>query len=237
MEWLFDFVYTGEEQEELSGHSARRKLRAAARRIYQTEKTASRGEVGELLLHLILRYHFGTAPVIRKLFFKSAANDTVKGFDNVHVATVGDDIELWMGEVKFYGNLARAMRDVANELRAHAQGDYLRDEFVTILDKIPATFPHRDKLLRLLDPTTSLDHIFRRWRVPVLATYDSKAAASHKGEDPYLEELAVELLGARTAFLRNNPPEDLSVDLIVLPLSTKRDLVEQFDRKLSGAQQ
>src|SRR3712207_5513484 len=47
-------------------------LHLAAAHIYNTKKTASRGEIGELLFHLICVLHHSTFPVVCKLILKTA---------------------------------------------------------------------------------------------------------------------------------------------------------------------
>jgi len=63
-----------------------------------SDKYKKRGEIGELLLHVICREVFKTYPAITKYFYKDSANNTVKGFDAVHVVVGGDGLELWLGE-------------------------------------------------------------------------------------------------------------------------------------------
>jgi hypothetical protein len=85
-------------------------LARAARAIYTTTKYHNRGEVGELLLFSIMREHYNSEPIVSKFYFKSSANDTVKGFDAVHVVSNGNEPELWLGEVKFYTTLRQMKR-------------------------------------------------------------------------------------------------------------------------------
>src|SRR3712207_6996007 len=59
-----------------------------------SEKYSKRGEFGELLLHSVIRDVFHSEPAISKIFFKDSANDTVKGFDAVHVVEVEGSLEL-----------------------------------------------------------------------------------------------------------------------------------------------
>jgi hypothetical protein len=237
IEWLLDFVFTEEEQAELTSASARRALRRAASQLYRTEKYGRRGEFGELLLHVVLRQYFGTLPAVRKIYFKDSPNDTVKGFDAVHVVASGNDLELWLGEVKFYNDLGAAMRDVIDELHDHSETDYLRTEFSLILNKLDPAFPHFDRLERLLDPTTSLDRVFARVRVPVLLTYDSATTARHLSHcQEYLEQIRDELLSAHAKFAGAGVPPELVVHLVLVPLATKSKLVTALHEKLKGLQ-
>jgi hypothetical protein len=242
MEWLVDFALTEVEQREVSAQTAVKAVRRAARVMYETDKFAKRGEFGELLLHVIQREHFGTVPAIRKIFFKDSTNNTVKGFDAVHVSADGTDdedadLELWLGEAKFYKDLGQAVRDVVTELHDHSRTDYLRSEFTVIVNKIERDSPYWDRLTRLLDPSTSLDQVFERVRVPVLLTYDSEATASateHSRE--YIDGIRTELLEAHAAFVGRGAPQELVVHLVVVPLSTKEALVELLHAKLRGLQ-
>ena len=238
-EWLLDFVFSEDEQQKLTSFSARRALRKAASQIYNTEKYGRRGEFGELLLHVVLRQYFETLPAIRKIYFKDSLNDTVKGFDAVHVVAdpTSGDLELWLGEVKFYTDLGSAIRDVCNELRAHAATDYLRTEFTLILNKVPHGFPYADRLQTLLDPTTSLDNVFARIRVPILLTYDSAVTGQHTAHTKrYMKEIADELLAAHSKFAGEETPIELVIHLVLVPLATKAALVEALHDKLKGMQ-
>ena len=113
-------------------------------------------------------HYLGLKPMISKIFYKTSANDTVKGFDAVHVVGPPEDMELWIGEAKFYKNIAAAIRDVVTEIIAHIQRDYLREEFLWIKGKIDNASAHAEQMNKLLSPNTSLDAIFKRTCIPVL---------------------------------------------------------------------
>lgn len=237
MEWLIDFVFSEEEQKDLSPHAARRMLRQAARQTYQSPKYQRRGEFGELLLHIVLRQHFSSIPAIRKIYFKDSPNDTVKGFDAVHVVSTGDYLELWLGEVKFYSDLSKAIADVVAELHVHSATDYLRTEFTLIMNKVDSSFEHHAELGLLLDPNTSLDQVFKRVRIPVLLTYDSRATAQAKELcAEYIAAAQAELLAAHSRFVGSGLPAELAIHFILVPLATKAELINALHAKLSGMQ-
>ncbi len=104
--WATDWILTPEELRGFGQANSVALLQKALSRMYITEKYQRRGEIGELLLHIILRRFMESEKVISRLYFKDAANDTVKGFDAVHVvelATSSADspsLELWLGESK-----------------------------------------------------------------------------------------------------------------------------------------
>lgn len=237
IEYLLDFVYSDAEQAQLTSRTARRALKSAAETVYKTEKFGRRGEFGELLLHVVLRQHFNTIPAVRKIYFKDSPNDTVKGFDAVHVVATESDLELWLGEVKFYSDLGAAIRSVSAELVTHSRTNYLRTEFSLIMNKLDDAFPHYDRLRMLLDPTVSLDEVFARLRVPVLLTYDSGIPLKFgRYCDEYSDEIRSELLQGHADFVNTGLPTELVITLILIPLATKRKLIQILDEKLRGMQ-
>lgn len=213
-------------------------IRRAAQQVYTSRKFTNRGEFGELLLHAIVRQVHNSIPAISKIYYKTANNDTVKGFDAVHVVGPPDDMELWLGEAKFYNEINRAIRDVVAELEAHLDTDYLRAEFNLITGKIDDSIPHVEKLKKLLSPNTSLDEVFERVCIPVLLTYDSECVANHKScSKQYTDTFKAELEQHHARFLaalsaRKGLPKDLTIHLFLLPLAEKAKLIAAFDEKL-----
>ncbi|HWA25582.1 MAG TPA: DUF1837 domain-containing protein [Lacunisphaera sp.] len=178
IEWLPEFVLKHSEAIDLNSGNAVKLIRHAARKVYESKKFENRGEFGELFLHLAIRQVFKSQPAISKLYYKSALNDTVKGFDAVHVVGNPGNLELWLGESKFYSDIGAAIRDVVDELKKHTEIEYLRDEFLLIKGKIDPNWPHAAELDQLLSSNTSLDVIFSKACVPVLLTYDTRCALS-----------------------------------------------------------
>lgn len=235
-EYLPEFCLSYSEVEALRADSAVELFRRAAKRVYDSGKFAQRGEFGELLLHAIIRETSDTLPAISKLFYKDAANDTVKGFDAVHVVVRDANLELWLGEVKFYSDITKAIHDVRAELLRHSTADYLRAEFVAITNKIDNSWPHAERLKRLLDPRVSLDTVFDSLCVPVLLTYDGDAILRHsEHSDAYFQEAMEEFRGIHERFSKPGLPQ-LSIHLFLVPMRTKADLVQALDVRLKAWQ-
>src|SRR4051812_15581790 len=102
----------------------------AARRVYESDHYRKRGEFGELLLHAALRSHFNSESAVSKLFYKTGDNDTVKGFDCVHVVANEETngLELWLGEAKFYADVADAMQKAIASLEELTETQRLKRE-------------------------------------------------------------------------------------------------------------
>lgn len=237
MESLPDFCLTYSEYQKIDHASAIRLIRQAANAVYRTDKFQKRGEFGELILHVILKLTMHTLPAVSKIYYKDGANDTVKGFDAVHVVPTSSGLELWLGEVKFYSDIGRAIADVSSELEKHLEADYLRSEFVAIVNKIDPAWPHADALSRLLHPHTSLDQVFSAFCIPVLLTYDGAVTARHEVlSAQYQADLAREVAGIRRRFESRVSGIPHRVHLFLVPLRTKEKFVVALDQKLKALQ-
>ena len=233
IEWLPEFALKHSELADIDSGNAVQLIRNAARRVYESKKFKNRGEFGELFLHAAMRQVFDSQPAISKIFYKSARNDTVKGFDAVHVVGTADDLELWLGEAKFYSDINDAIISVVAELKQHTETDYLRDEFLLIKGKIDPVWPHAKALERLLVENTSLDEVFARACIAVLLTYDSECLGQHKQCDQaYATAFEAEVRKHHVTFCGKTLPQELTIHLILLPLHTKQKLMQALDERL-----
>ena len=232
-EYLPEFALTYSEFENLTGENVVAKMRQVVMSIYQSEKFRNRGEFGELLLHAIIRETYNTIPAISKIYYKDGPNETVKGFDAVHVVVTDDTLELWLGEVKFYNNIYKAISDVIEELNLHVEVRYVRNEFVAITNKIDAQWPHADRLMTLLHPHTSLDDVFSNTCIPVLLTYDSSVLRRYDNKcDEYIQEISEELQRFHKIFCDKLGKFPLTMHLFLFPLNTKVELINSLEAKL-----
>lgn len=235
-EWLPEFALKYSELEEFNSGSAMRLVKRAAKTVYTTEKYKTRGEFGELLLHALLREVFDSEPAISKIFYKTSANDTVKGFDAVHIVENGAELELWLGEVKFYKDAGAAVADITKEIVAHTERDYLRQEFILIGGKLDSRWKHCDKVRDLISQRKSLDDVFTRLCIPALITYESACVASNSRlTEQFREALKAELRSIAANFGKATLP-DLRIHLFLVPLHEKEVLVKLLHEKLEGLQ-
>ena len=231
-----DFCLSYSEVHEVDSSEWMDKLRKASAMIYSSDKFKSRGEFGELLLHYILKDLYKTIPAISKMYFKDGPNETVKGFDAVHVVVNKEDLlDLWLGEVKFYSNASQAIKDVIHKIKKHFDNDYLRTEFIAITNKLDKESPFYDKLSQLISPNSSLDDIFERICVPVLITFNSKVIDRYtRYTNDYKEEMKVEMKKYFCQFstLFAELGIDIEIHLFLLPLKTKETFVNMLNDKL-----
>jgi hypothetical protein len=245
LRWLPEFALKYSEWRGLDASDAVDLIGKAAQSIYNSDKYQNRGEFGEIFLHAIVRQCEGSIPAITKYFYKDSNNDTVKGFDAVHVVEADGGLELWLGEVKFYDDLKRAVRDVLDELEKHLKRNYLRSEFTAITNKIDDEWDKAASLRDLIAHNVSLDKIFKAVCVPILLTYDSDCIRANTClSEEYTKSLEAEVRSNwerfakayRTLIDEKKLPETIRVRLYLLPLHTKTILVREMDEVLKKCQ-
>lgn len=239
MKYILEFTLSRDEWDDVNTLTAYEHLGVAARTIYQTAKYGKRGEFGELLLHTLLREFYGTDPLISKLYFKDTANDTVKGFDSVHLVIDENAPQLWLGEAKFYTDIGAAIRDAATSLLTHFQTDYLKNEFTWIRRKLPHNNqPEKhETIASILKSKKSLDHIFPYINVPVVLTYNSPTLAAHTSTtEQFKKDIATEINKNYSYFLAQNLPQKVAIHVLLIPLHKKKDLQDNLHAKLTALQ-
>lgn len=246
MEWLPEFALNHSELNEMGHHNAVRMTKKAAKIVYQTEKYGLRGEFGEILLHIAIRQIYETIPAVSKIYYKSSVNKTVEGFDAVHVVRKDDELELWIGETKFYNDVGRAINDVCTEIVDHLETDYLRAEFLLIKNKIDPSWPEASSLKALLKESVSLDDVFQRACIPVLLTYESNVVQnSSKANQKYIDDIRTEVSHAYKKMRAKLKKEyearfsealPLTVHVILIPLKEKKALISALDARLKALQ-
>jgi len=235
---LPEFCLSYSECRSIDHTSAVEMVGKAANLVYKTDKFKKRGEFGELLLHWLLRENVKSMPAVSKIYYKDGPNDTVKGFDAVHVVPTATGLELWLGEVKFYSSASRAISDVVKEIVEHLDHNYLRSEFIAIINKIDNQWPHASKLKLLLHEDTSLDEVFESFCIPVLITYDSNAVASHQAAtSTYKAAIKDEVSKLAFKFTAKALPIDHKIHVFFVPMNTKKDLISSLNTKLKAWQE
>lgn len=214
----------------------RSRLREAARRVYTTEKYQSRGEFGEVILHLLLRDFFGSTPLISKIYFKDATNSTVHGFDGVHMVVEDNQKQLWLGESKIYTDGLAGVKELAGDLQKHIQRDYLRSEFSLICSKLPPT-PEIDHWRQLLQEHRRLSEILDNICIPMVCTYESKLFQTHTDDsEPYKTQFLSECKNLHITFTSQKASTTVNVILLLLPVPSKQRLVALLDERLKHMQ-
>jgi hypothetical protein len=244
--WLPDYALAGDYLKTINHANAYDALKDAAIRVYKTAKYDKRGDVGQIAAHCICRGFFNTIPIAPFVYYKSASNDYVKGFDLVHASIYdGADIEIWLGEAKIFQDRKDAVEDAIRSIRKHVDAGVLKDQKLLIGPIIPPDTPKRELIARLFDDETPLDQLVSSAVFPVVILAESDAirdVTTHNsvytaGVVRELQELdsSIQRAGLRSAVagLRSS----IRLPIFYVPLSSKADLLAAFDRKLRALQE
>jgi hypothetical protein len=213
------------------------RLKEAAETVYLTEKYQTRGEFGELILHLLLRDFHNTIPLISKMYFKDSHNVPAHGFDGVQITINGEDKKLWLGESKLYKTGKDGVKDLAKDIVKHVNAEYIRKEFSLISRKLPSDVPEIDYWRNLMDKHQKLDVIFSKIVIPMVCTYNSELFNKHvDNTEDYFEELKGECNELNEIFKNKKPDSDVEIILLLLPVPNKDELNEELDRRLKAMQ-
>jgi len=248
--YLLEFCLNHTEFHKVDGRYARRAVREAFKNVYEyrerriketgEEAKNTRGEFGEMLLHAIIQELHQVVPAISKVYYKDGPNEVVKGFDSVHVVVTDTEMELWLGEAKFYSDVKDGISVAIKSIEDHLKANYLRNEFAAISRKIDDNWPHAPKLKKLINPYASLDDIFDAICIPVLITYESDVLKNNKKIDEnYLSEIRNELESHHKHFVKilsNRKNIDIKIQLFFLPMNEKDKLVKSIDDAILNGQ-
>ncbi|MBZ2171962.1 DUF1837 domain-containing protein [Nitratidesulfovibrio sp. SRB-5] len=144
----------------------------ALSRISQAKRD-KKGDYGEALLFILLAAFYGNERIVTKLKLRSSSTEQIKGFDCANFTYENGELTVWLGEVKFYQDFSSAVDDVIEELVKHTTAEYIKGEFRVLLPncEINRNSPLRDRILSVLDGSTSLDKV--KIKIPVLLTCNS----------------------------------------------------------------
>ena len=238
IEWLPEFALKFSEYANFNGATGKRLLRKAAYHVYTTIKKNNRGEFGEILLHALIREHFDSKPVVSKVFYKTSANDTVKGFDAVHLVEIDGDYEIWLGEAKFYSDYKRAVSDVVAEIHQHLDSGFLRNEFMFVEGKIDDVWELSANFKELVSDRVSLDEIKKRICIPILITYNTDVYDRYtEFSDTFKNDIKNECDVAFNLLEQKCQGLNLKLHIFLVPLADKQELVSFADKKLKGLQE
>jgi len=213
------------------------RLKEAAETVYMTEKYKTRGEFGELILHLLLRDFHQTIPLISKIYFKDAYNVPAHGFDGVQVTVNGDVKKLWLGESKLYKVGKAGVQELAKDIEKHVNADYLRKEFNLISRKLPADIPEIQYWRQLMDKHQKLDVIFSSIVIPMVCTYSSELFDAHTDDKgSFFADFEKECNALNQEFEKLKPKTDVEIILMLLPVPCKDKLNTELDKRLKAMQ-
>ncbi|ODA66619.1 hypothetical protein A7A08_02387 [Methyloligella halotolerans] len=236
LDWLPDYVLTPEEKAAIDPLKPFRTLEMAAQRFFKPETASERGELGELLVHIVCVQEFGTRQFVARLFYKMRTNDQVTGFDIVHVRydEASDKIELWLGEAKIHKSFSGAVSKAIETLSEHLDAGFLSETKSLIGPKIPTSDPLHEKLSWLFDNNVSLDEIVDRLVVPVFVAADCENDGEIGALPASYEDQTKTCLLKMQTRLSESYGKDLEIVSIYMPLNNKEGLTSEIESRLAA---
>jgi hypothetical protein len=237
--WLPHFALRPSEFEKIGTANAFKLLKEAAFRVFKKESSSRRGEIGELLLHIIAATEYRAHAFVSRLFYKMRTNDQITGFDSALVTydQETDEIELWLGEAKFYKDTKDAVAAALESLTGHLEQGFLEETKILIGPKIEPSTPGYEKLQWLFDDGNTLDEIISRIIVPVLVASESSAASCYSGCNDTYQKLIIEEYEYLKGRLANAEiAKRVRIVVIYVPLASKEALETAFSAKIGAFQ-
>lgn len=205
-------------------------------------RAISRGEFGEIFLHLLLRDFKGTIPLVSKLYFKDSRGVPAHGFDAVHISP--EERILWLGESKLYTGVTEGLIDLIEDLKHHFKKDFLSNEYAIIKKNVSVNnIPNRDYWLERLSKRSRLEDMITQVNVPMLCVYNDTSRFK-RCLDKSIENIAP-VFEPRFRKLKqyfdenNNAPlkSKLNIILFLFPVMDKEEFILELHRRLFYLQQ
>lgn len=203
-------------------------------------------EIAEIVLYGIMRYHYHALPVVPKIFYKQNPNDNAKGADSVHIVLEeNDDFSLWLGEAKFYNDIAdERLYEPINSVFTTISTEKIKKENSIItsirdLEYVILNPNIRTKIQNVLRRDSSIDEIRKRLHVPILLLHEcDKTQKATALTNDYLDEIKDYHLNRAVRYFisQNNKQkkeniygyEHIQFHLILFPVPNKEDIVNWF---------
>ena len=205
------------------------------------------GEIGEILLHGIMKKYYSALPVVPKIFYKQNANDYAKGADSVHIVLNDDStFSIWLGEAKFYNSLASNRLDkIITSISDMLITNKLRKEF-TILTSLKdiELYVNDDLLLQniknSLSDGISMDDIKKQLHIPIMLLHECSITANNtKDMSQYIEDIKQEHYDITSRFIKKLDKKleklflysEIKFHIIIFPVPNKLEVVQRFNEK------
>lgn len=247
MDSLVDFVY-GFHKSALDPKEAAYTLKKALLKLSDTEeRLKNTGEVGELLLHIILRKFFHTIPLLQKMYLKTNRNDPVKGIDIVHAIEQDNKLNVIFGEAKLYKNPSKAISDLIEDVKSHYNNNFMAYEFITIGDnpietnllsqdlgdKYEALYSKLDLISRTFLEKSTVPHkineFFNSASIVLFCAFKSDVFEKYKNmTDDFIAEMENELNKLFEQYDKTKPDSDGDIIFILFPLLDHNILINKF---------
>lgn len=250
MNSLLEFVF-GIRYRNIQNPKEHKKFFNACEKLYKEPKARNskkEGDLGEIILHALLRKYLGTIPFAGRFYFAVDKNTSPKSFDIVNVLPSESKNILVLGESKMYADAKGGIDALADDIKKHFQADYMRKQFVKISEAVSSdntsdqeniVVPMRktiDEWEYELRTEKTLEKVIDSLYVPLLCTYnyDKYGRYSNVCEE-FIKEYEVHI-GKLYNYFDNKDiirPACLNILLMLFPVPSKDILIEEYYKRIN----
>ena len=247
MDSLLEFVF-GVDYCNIDKPQSHQKFFNACEKLYKEKRNPQKeGDLGEILLHTLLRRYLGTIPLTGRLYFTIDKNTNPKGFDVIHILPYSQKKNLVLGESKMFRIGKQGIDALADDIKKHFTKEYIRQQFI----RIPGLISASDKNIQenIFNPTkqkiddwelklrsaNTLDEVIDELYVPLLCTYTYDEYTKHPRVSKEFIEMYEKEMRELDAYFRNkdiNKSSCLSIVLMLFPIPDKDKLIEEYYKRI-----
>ncbi len=230
---LANFVFSCSEVEKKLGikstNSAEELFDKAIRKL---SKHTAQGELGELILFILLDVYFNAPKILSKISLKTSRRMPVFGADAVHGQFYDGKFKLYLGESKLHKDCASASTKAATSIK-NAKAKF-GDEF-DLLDSY-MDFPNIDEkleseLLDLLNPFINNDYSEVLHSPCFIGFADPELISNSQSEKEFIENYSELACNYIEDFFKKVEKQELTIEevsFLMLPFSCTDQLVKEF---------
>lgn len=101
--------------------------------IKTQRETGRSGELGEILLYMLIEWVLKAPIVACKMYLKTSQQMPVHGTDGIHLGYENDNLVLYWGESKLHATLSSALTDIASSISDHVKSPEKRENEIRII--------------------------------------------------------------------------------------------------------
>lgn len=247
MDSLLEFVF-GIKYANIMNPQLHNRFFNACEKLYkETRNPKKEGDLGEIILHTLLRKYMGTIPFTGRFYFAVDKNTNAKSFDVIHILPHANKNILVLGESKMYTDAKGGIDALVNDIRDHFKSDYVRRQFVKISEitytdeqniQEEIVLPMKRSLdeweIKLRKEQT-LDNVIDELYVPLLCTYTYNDYTNHQEvSDRFIQQYETEMQTLIQYFKNKNfiCPQCLSIILMLFPVPDKDVLIQEYYKRI-----
>ncbi|MBE1527910.1 hypothetical protein GGC65_002366 [Sphingopyxis sp. OAS728] len=232
LDWLPEIALPPQTLANFNHLAARRLPGEALRELDRRGSTDIPQLIAALMLHAILRHHFGAEPIACRIFV--LIGGTMRA-SSAHIVQLPSGEEIWLGRSRLVtaSSHEAVIDEVLAELRTGLTRDVLKEERDIIIQLREPRHLRDDKLDAILSKTGKTSELLKVMRLPLLVAYDSATLGSGFDAgylDSLKEEVAMEY--ARIKALLGDELASVQISLFLVPVECADTLALDFEQKL-----